>query len=319
MKKFISLALALSFVISFSACNLVNDPEDYISGTSFEIPVYETETFTRYANKLHGIVIEYPEKFVRMGNFDLDGYISFEDQAAGIAVKTYTPDTENQDMLNAEEYSQKILKFANAPENMNTRYGKSNGYKAVSRDGGNITIDFVVKGVDGFYRFSYTCPEKDFPENQAQFEAVMSSIRIDDGVYNKLARMANRYKVLLEYVISMQYVTDANYANHCLNSFELSNEEIHKNEAIKTYNTIKEEIRSVAEHTREEGEGYDDYWQKIVVAAREMLTVCERAIDAIEKGDTEEAQRIARTAFSYELSENASKFLATINAEIDEY
>ena len=200
-----------------------------------------------------------------------------------------------------------------------TKYGKCSGYKTILRDDEKTTIDFVIKGIDAFYRFAYSSNDEDFSEDDYVFQSVMSSIRIDDGVYNKLNRMSSRYTVLLEYATSMQYITDANYANHCLNNYAQSNEERHKIDALNTSKLIRDEIGKILTHERDEGEGYDSLWEEIIEDAKKVEDACFRAEKCVQDGDYEGAQKIARTEFLYDLSEHASKFIATINAEISEY
>lgn len=315
MKKILSLILALVMLSVLVACR-PNSDED-ISGVAFDLPEYNTDTFSRYENKHYGIIIEYPEKLQRLGNFELDGYICFE--VDDISLKVYIPDTETETIMSVEEYTNRFMKFGKTDESENIKYGKTTGYKSVIRKDGNLTVEFIVKGVDGFYRFSYTCLEETWEDNKKSFEEIFSSIRIDDGIYSKLNRMAIRYKELLEYATSLQYVTDANYANHCLNNFNITGSPQDKEEALQTWKSIKSELSLIANYEREEGEQYGEYWDKIIVEAESMIAVCDDAIATIERGDIAAAQRISLTAVSYELSEVSAKFLSIINAEIAEY
>ncbi len=313
MKKILCIALALALVFVLGACTPAYE-EQYISGVSFDPADYDTGAMARYENKLYGIILEYPEKYERVGNFDLDGYITFEGDS--VVVSVYVPDMENNDVLTAQEYAEDVLELASSQP---AKYGKCSGCKTVTYDDGKIRIDFVVKGVDAFYRFAYEAPEDGFTEEDSIFQSVMSSIRIDDGVYNKLTRMSSRYTVLLEYAKSMQYITDANYANHCLNSFEMSKDVRHKNDALNTSANIRAELTKIIEHERGEDEGYDDMWDEIVAEAEEIIDACLKAEECVNNGNYEEAQKIVRAEFAYDLADNCSKFIETINAEISEY
>ncbi len=315
MKKIISFVLMLLMLSLLVAC--APDAEDYISGTEFEIPEFQTDTFAKFQNKNHGIIIEYPERLQRLGNFDLDGYICFEEN--DVSLRVYIPDTDTETIMSVEEYATRILKFPVTAESENIKYGKSTGYKAVLRKDGDATVEFIVKGVDGFYRFSYTCLESNFEKKTEEWEEIFATIRIDDGVYNKLGRMAYLYKELLEYATSMQYVTDANYANHCLNNFEISSDPQNKTDALNTYKNIKEELNLILNYERDESEPYGEFWERVISETEKMIAVCDEAIAAIERGDTWEAQKLARISVTYELSDVSSKFLSIINAEIAEY
>ncbi len=313
MKKIICFAMAFAICLSFGACSM-SPREDYISGVSFDPAEYDTRALARYENKNFGIILEYPEKYERVGNFDLDGYITFEGD--DVAISVYVPDMNNNDILTAQEYAENVLELMGSRP---AKYGKSNGCKIVSGDDGRVRIDFIVKGVDAFYRFAYEAPEEGFAEENEDFQSVMSSIRIDDGIYNKLTRMSSRYTVLLEYAKSMQYITDANYANHCLNSFEMSKDERHKNEALVASANIRAELEKIITHERGDDEGYNAMWKEIITEAQEVIDACLRAEEAVKSGKYEEAQRIARMELSYDLSDKCAKFIETINAEISEY
>lgn len=305
--------MVFAMCLSLGACSM-SPREDYISGVSFDPADYDTGALARYENKNFGIILEYPEKYERVGNFDLDGYITFEGEDVEISV--YVPDMENNDILTAQEYAGSVLELSGSRP---AKYGKCSGCKVVSDKDGRVRIDFIVKGVDAFYRFAYEAPAEGFTEENADFQSVMSSIRIDDGVYNKLTRMSSRYTVLLEYAKSMQYITDANYANHCLNSFEMSKDERHKNDALNTYANIRAELTKIIEHERDDDEGYNSMWEEITAEAGAVIDACLRAEEAVRNGNYEEAQKIARMEFSYNLSDKCSKFIETINAEISEY
>ena len=313
MKKIICFAMAFAVCLSLGACSM-SPREDYISGVSFDPADYDTGALARYENKNFGIILEYPEKYERVGNFDLDGYITFEGE--DVAISVYVPDMENNDILTAQEYAENVLELSGSRP---AKYGKCSGCKVVSDSDDKVRIDFIIKGVDAFYRFAYEVPSEGFTEENTDFQSVMSSIRIDDGVYNKLTRMSSRYSVLLEYAKSMQYITDANYANHCLNSFEMSKDERHKNDALNTSANIRAELIKIIDHERDEDEGYDAMWEEITEEAQAVIDACLRAEEAVNSGNYEEAQKIARMEFSYTLSDKCSKFIETINAEISEY
>lgn len=313
MKKIICFAMVFAICLSFGACSM-STREDYISGVSFDPEDYDTGALARYENKLYGIIIEYPEKYERIGNFDLDGHITFEGN--DVVVSVYVPDMENRDVLTAQEYAESVLELSGSRP---AKYGKCSGCKVVSSDGERIKIDFIVKGVNAFYRFAYEAPAEGFTEENADFQSVMSSIRIDDGIYNILTRMSSHYTVFLEYARSMQYITDANYANHCLNSFEMSKDERYKNDALNTYANIRAELTKIIEYERDDDEEYDAMWEEITEKAQAVIDACLRAEEAVRSGNYEEAQRIARTDFSYDLSDSCSKFIDTIDAEISEY
>lgn len=315
LKKLLLAALALIFIFSLGACT--PNEEDYLSGTSFDPIDYQTVETERYENRLYGIIIEYPETYERIGNFDLDGYITFEGD--GNVISLYVPDTENNDILTAEAYVDEVLSLEKNEECGNVKYGKSSGYKVVTRESEKTAVDFIVKGVDGFYRFTFTSPDEDFTEEDETFRSVMSSIRIDDGIYSKLTNMSGRYTTLLEYATSMQYITDANYANHSLNNYLTTNDERYKDEALSASATIRTEMTNILEYERGEDEGYDYEWAQITDEAEKIITACDRAEDCVARGDYAGAQKIARGEFTYDLSDNASAFLSMINAEISEY
>ena len=317
MKKIICAVLALIIIMTFTACT--NHEDLAISGTSFDpIDYVNEDEFVRYENAAHGVIIEYPDGYERVGNFDIDGYISFEGD--GNIIEVYASDKENNDILTAEEYTNEILDiWYIGEESYSTQYGKTSGFKAVTRKDGRIRIDFAVKGVDAFYRFAYEADEATFNEDDPKFQYVMSSIRIDDGNYNRLARMAARYSLLFEYVTDLKYVTDINYVNHCLNSFELSKDELQKQEALRYVDSVRMEIKKITAYEREKDEGFDTEWQEVVVAAETVIGCCDRIEAAIFSENYAEAQSIARSEVNYELSEKAERFVATINAELGEY
>lgn len=309
--------LALSVIFSFAACT--NHEDLAISGTSFEPIEYENDgEFARYENALHGVIIEYPDGYERIGNLDADGFISFEGD--GNIIEVYAADQDHNDILTPEEYTNDIIDiWYIGAESYAVKYGKTSGFKAVRRKDGRIRIDFAVKGVDAFYRFAYETDEEGFTEEDPIFQHVMASIRIDDGNLNRLSRMATRYSILFEYVVNLDYVTDINYVNHCLNSYELSKDKMHIEEALSYVGTVRTEITKITEYEREEEEGFDDEWQEIFSEAEKVLACCDRIEEKIKSGDYEEAQRMARTEVSYELAEKAEDFVAIINAEIGEY
>ena len=317
MKKIICIILALAAVLALSGCT--SHEELAISGTSFDPIDYVNEgEFVRYENAVHGVIIEYPEGYERVGNLDVDGYISFEGD--GKVIEVYASDTENNHILTPEEYTNDVIDiWYIGEESYSTKYGKTSGFKAVRRKDGRIRIDFAVKGVDAFYRFAYEQDEETFSEDDPIFKYVMSSIRIDDGNYNRLSRMAARYSILFEYVSDLNYVTDINYVNHCLNSFELSKDESQKQEALRYVSSVRTEIMKIVDYEREEGEGFDDEWAEVVAEAEAIITTCDEIEAAIFDKNYEEAQRLARTKVGYALSEKAARYVATINAELGEY
>ncbi len=315
LKRILFFALTFVFILSLGACT--PNEEDYISGTSFHPIEYETVESARYENRLYGIIIEYPETYERIGNLDLDGYITFEGD--GNVVSVYVPDTENNSILTPEEYVDEILRLEKNEESGNVKYGKSTGYKLISRKDGKTTVDFIVKGVNGFYRFAFTSTDEDFTEEDETFMSVMGSIRIDDGIYSKLTRMSSRYTTLLKYATSMQYITDANYANHSLNNYLTTKDERYKTEALNASVTIRTELENIINYEREESELYDYEWDKIIAEAEKVVDACNRAEECVNRGDYEGAQKIARGEFTYALSDNASSFLSIINTEISEY
>lgn len=315
LKRTLFFALAFILILSLGAC--APDAEDYISGTRFDPIEYQNVEVARYENRMHGIIIEYPETYERVGNLDLDGYITFEGD--GNVVSIYLPDNENNDILTSEEYVDEILRLEKTEESGNVKYGKSSGYKIVTRENGRTTVDFIVKGVDGFYRFAFTSSDADFTEEDETFMSVMGSIRIDDGIYSKLTRMSSRYTALLKYATSMQYITDANYANHSLNNYLTTKDERYKTEARNAYSTIRTEISNIINYERENSENYDYEWNKIISEAEKAIDACNRAEECVNRGDYEGAQKIARGEFTYALSDNSSAFLSIINTEISEY
>ncbi len=314
-KKLLFSAFALVFIFSLGACT--PDEEDYLSGTSFGTAGYEAVKMARYENSLYGIIIEYPETYERVGNLDLDGYITFEGN--GNAIDVYVPDTENKDILTSEAYVDEVLGLEKNEESGNVKYGKSSGYKLVSREDGKTTVDFIVKGIDGFYRFAFTSTDETFTEENEIFKSVMSSIRINDGVYTKLISMSKRYSVLLEYAVSMQYVSDANYANHSLDNYLTTNNERYKTAALDTSAAIRTEMTNIINYKREDGESYDYEWGKVVAEAEKIIESCNRVEECVVRGDYAAAQKIARGEFTYDLSDNASDFLSIINTEMSEY
>ena len=317
MKRLICAILALIVIASFAGCT--NHEDLAISGTSFDPIDYVNENeFARYENADHGIIIEYPDGYERVGNFDIDGYISFEGD--GTVIEIYAADRDNNDILTAEGYTNDILDiWYIGKESGSVQYGKTSGFKAVNRKDGKIRIDFAVKGVDAFYHFAYETDEEGFTENDPTFQYVMGSIRIDDGNFNRLSRMAARYSLLFEYVSDLKYVTDINYVNHCLNNFELSKDDAQKQEALKYVDSVRVEIEKIKSYEREEGEGFDEEWQEIIAETEKVIDSCNRIEAAISSGNYSEAQSVARSEVNYTLAEKAERFVATINAEIGEY
>ncbi len=317
MKRLICAILALIVIASFAACT--NHEDLAISGTSFDPIDYVNEgEFARYENAYYGVIIEYPEGYERVGNFDTDGYISFEGD--GTVIEVYASDKEHNDILTPEQYTNDILDiWYIGEESYSTKYGKTSGFKAVRRNDGRIRIDFAVKGVDAFYHFAYETDEDGFSEDDPKFQYIMGSIRIDDGNYNRLSRMAARYSLLFEYVTQLNYVTDINYVNHCLNSFELSKDDMQKKEALRYVDSVRTEIEKITAYEREEGEGFDEEWQEVVTEAENVIDCCDRIEAAIFSENYSEAQSIARSEINYALSEKAERFVAMINAELGEY
>lgn len=317
MRRIICALLALIVITSLAACT--NHEDLAISGTSFDPIDYVNEgEFARYENALHGVIIEYPEGYERIGNLDVDGYISFEGD--GTVIEVHASDKEHNDILTPEEYTNDILDiWYIGKESFATKYGKTSGFKAVNRKNGRIRIDFAVKGVDAFYHFAYETEEEGFTEEDPIFQYVMGSIRIDDGNYNRLSRMAARYSLLFEYVTQLNYITDINYVNHCLNSFELSKDDAQKQEALKYVDSVRAEIEKITAYEREEDEGFDAEWQEVLTEAESVINCCDRIEAAIFSEKYSEAQSIARSEVSYALSEKAERFVATINAELGEY
>ena len=302
-------------VLSLCACE---EKQEAVSGVPFDPEDYAPETIERYEHRNYGIIIEYPSSFSkRVGNLELDGYITFEKEDATIFV--YIPDYDNNRFLFVEEYAEDVLELPTGDDSGIARFGKSNGYKAVEKTDEKKRIDFVVKGVDAFYRFAYETTDEEFTEADETFLQVMGSIRIDDGMYNKLTSMISRYTLLLEYAESMQYVTDINYVNHSLNNFLTTGEERHKETALNTCRTVVEEISEIRDYERTDGDLYEKEWGKIVEKASEVLDCCNRIEKAINDGDIATAQKIARTEVSYELSELSAGYISIINAEIAEY
>lgn len=317
VKKMIPLFVA---VIVFTLCGCTGGEEDYISGTSFNPEDYRpANAYEEYQNKLHGIIIDYPIEATRQGNFDIDGSIAFVSENSEIEI--FKPDTENSEtMLTAEEYANEFLDARKEENTAAVKYGKSSGFRIIRKeDDGRTSVDFVVKGTDAFYRFKYISSEPDFSEDNPEFQYIMGSIRIDDGEYNKLYRMSSRYKLQLEYATSMQYITDSNYAIHCLNNYETTKNERNKAEAIATYDNIKKEMTVIINYKREEGEGFDEEWQAVLEGAQEIYSACEKVLSYINDGRDEEAQRLSRSEFGYALSDAATRFIETINAELAEY
>ena len=317
MKRFISAFCVFLVIFSFAACTAPAD--DYVSGVATPPPVKEYDgELARYENPLLGIIIEYPSEYRRIGNFDVDGHISFEGNGSEVFI--YNPDKNKSNLsLTAKEYALEIIGLSESPEAEVVTYGKTTGYRTFAEIGGRTVAQFVVKGVDGFYRFDFAIPAARFSETDPVFTTVMSSIRIDDGIYNMLNKMLAEYRLLLEYATSMQYVTDANYANHCLNTFETSGDESYKNTAINTFLTMKNELLQISAHIPDEGESFPELWNKVLMYTQQTISECDAALVAIETGNIEEAQRLCRVAFTYDLSDTAEKFVLAISTEIGEY
>ena len=310
---------ALALALGLCACE-EKGFEDAISGTEFDPDEYNLETIERYEHREYGIILEYPSGFERVGNFELDGYMTFEKDDTSIYV--YVPDYDNNDVVFVEKYVKETLGLRGDKGSGVAKYGKSSGYKLVSNSGDKIRIDFVVKGIDAFYRFAYVTNAEGFTEEDETFRQVMESIRIDDGVYSKLTSMSSRYRVLFEYArmeSPENYVNDVYYINHCLNSYETTNEARHKQEALTTCRNIIEKISEISGYNRNEDDIYEEEWQKVKKAAEEVLECCERIEKAINNGDYAYAQKIARSEVNYDLNRAADAYLSIINAEIAEY
>jgi len=316
LKKFTAVLLTLSLVLSLSAC-FADSSEDYISGEAIPIEDLSEIDVERYENQFHGIIIEYPVGYERIGNLDADGFITFDGEGNSIAV--YIPDSETDLEMSEQDYATNILRLPVSADAQPIVYGKTSGYKTRIVKDDKTTLEFIVKGLYAFYRFSFTCDTEKFSEELAAFRIATESIRIDDGVFTSLYRMSAKYSVLLQYATSQQYSTDANYANHCLNNYEISNDEAHLQTAIDTFSSIKEELGFIINHEREEEESFEDLWVKIVAEAERMSASCDEALAAIESRNIDEAQHISRVAYTYELCEYSQLLISAINTEIGEY
>lgn len=317
IKKTLYILLMALMLLSFCACEKTPGMGDAISGTEFDPDDYAPVTMERYEHRNYGIIIEYPSNFEKTGNFELDGYMTFEKDDSAIYV--YVPDYENGDILFVEEYATEELDLPDGKGSGISKYGKSTGYKAVEYTDDGVRIDFVVKGVDAFYRFAYETTAEGFTEEDETFQQIMASIRVDDGVYNKLTSMVSRYKTLLEYATSMQYVTDINYVNHSLNNFSTTNEARHKQIAIDTCIKARTEIEEICAYERMEDDMYEQEWEKVIEKATEVIEHCKAIEKAINEGDVAGAQKIARTEINYDLSDAAAAYMSIINSEIAEY
>lgn len=315
MKKFICILSALILVLSLSACQ---DYDDAISGIS-NIPEPEPEIeVERYENQKHGIIIEFPKTYERNGNLDKDGFITFDGDGDSLAI--YIPDTETDiDEMTAEVYASQKLNLPASPDSGVVTYGKTTGYRTFVYDERGVTVEFVAKGVDGFYRFSFTTNRADFTEHDRVFTLIMASIRIDDGVFISLYKMAKEYTLLLQYVTTQAYVTDADYANHCLNNYDLTGDKDHIDTALATFTTIRDELSKIANHPREEDEEFGEHWVEIAAEAERLCAVCDEAVNAINSGDYTTAKKLVRSQFSFKLSEDASAFISAIQVEVGEY
>ena len=315
MKKLTCIFLALILTFALVACQ---PEDDAISGVATVAPPEPEIKTARYENQTHGIILEYPETYERVGNLDEDGFLTFEGDGNTIAL--YVPDTEaDVDAMNADDYALKVLKLAMTPDSSFTTYGKTSGYRTFTYTADTTTLEFVAEGVDGFYRFSFTSARETFSESDRVFNLVMSSIRIDDGVFISLYKMSKEYTVLLQYVTTQQYVTDADYANHCLNNYDLSGDCDHIHTARETFVSIKTELAKISNFKRGEEDGFDDLWADILSEAIRLQGVCDEAITAIDAGDYDTAKKLARSQFSFDLSEDAALLISAIQAEVSEY
>lgn len=315
MKKLICILSALILALSLSAC-LPDD--DAISGVAYGPEEEYTDVkMARYENQTHGIILEYPETYKRVGNLDSDGFLTFEGDGNVIAI--YLPDTEADLEMSESDYTTDVLGLPLSSDVSLVTYGKTTGYRTFTYNENLLTLEFIAKGVDGFYRFSFTCDRNEFTEDDPVFSDVMSSIRIDDGVFISLYKMSAQYTVLLQYATTQQYVTDADYANHCLNNYETSGDTDQLNTAKETFSSIKTELLAITNHRRKEDESFEELWVKIVSEAERLEGICDNALDALERGDIKTAQKLTRTEFSYSLSDNAALLISAIQTEVGEY
>ena len=314
MKKFICILSALVLTLSLAACQ---PEDDAISGVA-NIPEEKPDVKTaRYENQHYGIIIEYPETYERVGNLDSDGFLTFEGDGNSVAI--YIPDTETDLEMSESEYTTDVLGLPLSSDVSLVTYGKTTGYRTFTYEGDLVTLEFIAKGVDGFYRFSFTCDRNSFVEDDPTFLDIMSSIRIDDGIFISLYKQSAKYTVLLQYVTTQQYITDADYANHCLNNYETTGDADHIDTAKKTFSTIRDELVAIINHEREEEESFAELWAEIVTEAERLKAACDKALEAIDSGDTKTAQKLTRTEFSYQLSDNAALLVSAIQKEVGEY
>lgn len=342
MKKLLLFLCIVSCILALSSCK--NDPTYDPSGTDYVfLNEKENESFERYENELLGIIMEYPKDYTKVGNIDIDGFLTFEGD--GNVISVFVPDSGSEHLFSAEDYAVKVLGFSKNENSGNVKYGKSNGFKYYEKKGGVTTITFVIKGIDAFYKFSFSSTDKNFSESDPVFTHVMDSIRIDDGIYSRLNLIANRYGLVLEYATSMQYITDANYASHCLKTLESTEMESYRQQAVDSISKIKSELLKITDidtATREElshiieHEEFADrtatdasnavakrnfaaLWESVITSAKKDMATCDEILAAIKEGNIKKAHELASLSFSYDLSNSATSFLKTINAEIQEY
>ncbi len=317
MKKRITAALILLLIVfSISSCG---NQEDAISGVNPNADViYDDRDYSRYENKTYGIIVEYPSEAQRVGNYEKDGFLSFTWEKSKLEI--YVPDKDNMDVMSAEEYVVDVLGIRPNEESGNVSYGKSSGYRVITREeDGYVRSDFYVLGVDSVCRFGYVCPKNEFYDNEPTYYTIMSSIRIDDGKFDNLASMSNRYGVLLEYAISMQYITDINYVNNCLNNYVDLKDKDYLDRAKETVASIREEVGKIVNYERKEEDVYDEIWERVLAPAEELYKACEDIEKEIEAGNINAARSISNKKFTYTLSKEADTYLSTINKEISEY
>ena len=108
MKKFLLVLCLVSFVFALSACG--NDPAPDLSGSDYDfLNEKANEKYERYENELLGIIMEYPARYEKVGNMDIDGYITFEGDNNVISV--FVPDSTSEHLFSAEDYAVKALGF----------------------------------------------------------------------------------------------------------------------------------------------------------------------------------------------------------------
>ncbi len=316
MKKRITAAIILLLIVfSMSSCG---NEQDAISGVDPNAGiVYDDREYSRYENRTYGIIVEYPSEAQRVGNYEKDGYLSFTWEKSKLEI--YVPDEDNMDVTSAEEYVVDVLKIRPNDESGNMSYGKSSGYRVITHEDGYIRSDFYILGAEAVCHFGYVCPEDETLDTNPTYQTVMASIRVDDGKFNNLASMSNRYGVLLEYAISMQYITDINYVNNCLGNYADLKDKDYLAKAKESLGLIREEIEKIVNYERKEGDLYDEIWERVLEPAEKLYKACDDIEKEIESGNISKAQSIGNKEFGYKLSEEAQNYLSVINDEIAEY